>query len=44
MYIAPDEFAFRLNEGNVKIPTVRRLESLLKLTEGRRLTYKGLIK
>ena len=34
-----DEFTFRLNEGNVKIPTMKRLESLVKGTVGKRLTY-----
>ncbi len=34
-----NEFAFRLNEGNVKIPTMKRLESLVKGAVGKRLTY-----
>ena len=38
-----DEFAFRLNEGNVKNHTMTRLDSLVKETAGKRLTYKGLI-
>ena len=38
-----NEFTFRLNEGNVKIPTMKRLESLVKGTVGKRLTYKELI-
>lgn len=37
-----DEFTFRLNEGRVKIPTVDRLDSLVKASIGRRLTYAGL--
>ena len=37
-----DEFTFRLNEGNVKIPTMKRLESLVKGAIGKRLTYKTL--
>ena len=38
-----DEFTFRLNEGNVKIPTMKRLESLVKGAVGKRLTYQDLI-
>jgi transposase-like protein len=38
-----DEFAFRLNEGNVKNHTMTRLESFIDGTAGKRLTYKGLI-
>jgi transposase-like protein len=38
-----DEFAFRLNEGNVRVPTLRRLDALVDGTIGKRLTYKGLI-
>ena len=34
-----DEFTFRLNEGNVKRPTMKRLESLVKGAVGKRLTY-----
>lgn len=37
-----DEFAFRLNEGNVKVKTMDRIRSLAKLTPGRRITYKEL--
>ena len=37
-----DEFTFRLNEGNVKIPTMKRLEGLVKGAVGKRLTYKTL--
>ena len=40
-YVA--EFTFRLNEGNVKRPTLERLESLVKGAIGKRLTYKELI-
>jgi transposase-like protein len=38
-----DEFAFRLNEGNVKNHTLTRLDSFVQGTAGKRLTYKGLI-
>lgn len=38
-----DEFTFRLNEGNVKIHTMDRLQSLVAASVGRRLTYKDLI-
>lgn len=37
-----DEFAFRLNEGNVKNHTMTRLESFIGGTAGKRLTYKRL--
>lgn len=37
-----DEFTFRLNEGNVKNHTMTRLDSFVKGTAGKRLTYKGL--
>ena len=37
-----DEFAFRLNEGNVKIPTMKRMDSLVKGAVGKRLTYQTL--
>jgi len=38
-----DEFAFRLNEGNVKRHTLDRLESFATATAGKRLTYRDLI-
>ena len=38
-----DEFAFRLNEGNVAHHTLTRLESLVGAVAGKRLTYKALI-
>jgi len=38
-----NEFAFRLNEGNVKRHTLERLESFATATAGKRLTYKDLI-
>lgn len=38
-----DEFAFRLNEGDVRRHTLERLDSLIALTIGRRLTYAELI-
>ena len=41
MYV--DEFAFRLNEGNCRIDTVDRLESLVRGVTGKRLTCKMLI-
>ena len=38
-----DEFTFRLNEGNVKIPTMKRLGSASQgRTVGKRLTYERL--
>jgi hypothetical protein len=38
-----DEFAFRLNDGNVKRPTFDRLDSFVDGMAHKRLTYKGLI-
>lgn len=38
-----DEFAFRLNEGDVKRHTLDRLASFVKGVAGKRLTYKALI-
>jgi transposase-like protein len=38
-----DEFAFRLNEGNVQRHTLRRLDSFVDGAAGKRLTYKRLI-
>ncbi len=38
-----DEFAFRLNEGNVRNHTLTRLNSFVQGAAGKRLTYKGLI-
>ena len=38
-----DECTFRLNEGNCKIDTVRRLEALVRGMKGKRLTYKMLV-
>jgi hypothetical protein len=38
-----DEFAFRLNEGDVKRHTMRRLESFIDAIVGKRLTYERLI-
>lgn len=37
-----DEFAFRLNEGNVKNHTMTRLDSFVAGVAGKRLTYKAL--
>jgi transposase-like protein len=38
-----DEFAFRLNEGNVKNHTLSRLDSFTSAVAGKRITYKELI-
>jgi transposase-like protein len=38
-----DEFAFRLNEGNVKRHTTQRIDSFVDGTASKRLTYKDLI-
>jgi len=38
-----NEFAFRLNEGTVKLHTLDRLSSLVEASIGKRLTYKELI-
>lgn len=38
-----NEFTFRLNEGNVLIPTMERLASMVKSAVGKRLTYQQLI-
>jgi transposase-like protein len=38
-----DEFAFRLNEGNVARHTLDRLDSFVSRVAGKRLTYKALI-
>lgn len=38
-----NEFAFRLNDGNVRQHTLKRLDSLIAATAHKRLTYKGLI-
>lgn len=38
-----NEFAFRLNDGNVKRHTTKRLESLVDGVSKRRLTYKALV-
>jgi hypothetical protein len=38
-----DEFAFRLNEGNVRHHTLTRLDSLIGAVKGKRLTYADLI-
>ncbi|MDR2980839.1 MAG: IS1595 family transposase [Puniceicoccales bacterium] len=37
-----NECAFRLNEGNVKIPVIKRIESLFQNSLGKRITYKEL--
>lgn len=39
-----NEFAFRLNEGNVKQHTLRRLDSLIAATVNKRITYAELTK
>jgi transposase-like protein len=38
-----DEFTFRLNDGDVKIHTLDRLNSFIKATDGKRLTYARLV-
>jgi transposase-like protein len=38
-----DEFTFRLNDGNVKNRTLDRLDSFVRATSDKRLTYEGLI-
>jgi transposase-like protein len=38
-----NEFSFRLNDGNVRRHTLRRLDSMVRATVGRRITYKALI-
>jgi hypothetical protein len=38
-----DEFAFRLNDGNVARHTLKRLDSFVDGVAGKRLTYKALI-
>ncbi len=38
-----DEFAFRLNDGNVKRHTLDRLDSFIANVAGKRLTYKALV-
>lgn len=38
-----DEFAFRLNDGNVARHTMERLDSFVRAVAGKRLTYKALI-
>lgn len=37
-----DEFAFRLNEGDVKRHTLERLDNLIQAVAGKRITYKEL--
>jgi hypothetical protein len=37
-----DEFAFRLNEGDVKRNTLERMNSLIQAVAGKRITYKEL--
>jgi hypothetical protein len=37
-----DEFAFRLNDGNVKRRTVNRLDSMIRASANKRLTYERL--
>jgi hypothetical protein len=38
-----DEFTFRLNEGNVQVHTLDRLDSFVDGMANKRLTYAGLI-
>jgi hypothetical protein len=37
-----NEFVFRLNEGNVRVHTMRRIDSLIDGAVGKRLTYRRL--
>ena len=37
------EFAFRLNEGNVEVDTLDRIQAILSRFAGRRITYVELI-
>jgi transposase-like protein len=37
-----NEFAFRLNDGNVKIQTLARLDAMIRAATGKRLTYERL--
>jgi transposase-like protein len=37
-----NEFTFRLNEGNVKRHSLERLDSMIEVVSGKRLTYAGL--
>ncbi len=37
-----NEFSFRLNEGNVKVPTMDRILSIIDKSFEKRLTYKEL--
>lgn len=37
-----DEFAYRLNEGNVRVHTMDRIDALLRKTIGKRITYQTL--
>lgn len=39
-----NEFTFRLNEGNCDQPTMKRIDSLIKASRGKRITYERLIK
>lgn len=38
-----NEFTYRLNEGNVKVKTMDRVDALLGMTIGKRITYSALI-
>lgn len=38
-----DEFAFRLNEGNVKVPTMTRIDALIGKVTGARITWAELV-
>ena len=37
-----NEFVFRFNEGNVRIPTMERLDHIIRNSVGKRLTYQNL--
>jgi hypothetical protein len=38
-----NEFAFRLNDGNCKYPTIEQIDSLTKYCVGKRITYRELV-
>ena len=39
-----DEFTFRLNQGNCRIGTIKRMESIIVNMFGKSITYKELVK
>ena len=38
-----DEFTFRLNEGNVEVDTMDRMEAFAKGISGKRISYRELV-